>query len=51
MHLCRDFIAKHGQAKYLEGFALAGLPATIGTYKPEQCAKHQAALEFLNLNA
>ncbi len=51
MHLCRDFIAKHGQAKYLEGFALAGLPATIGTYKPEQCAKHQAALEFLSLNA
>lgn len=51
MHLCRDFIAKHGQAKYLEGFALAGLPATIGTYKPEQCARHQAALEFLNLNA
>jgi len=49
MHLCRDFIAKHGQARYLEAFALAGLPATIGTYKPEQCAKHQAALEFLAL--
>lgn len=51
MHKCRDFIAKHGQAKYLESFPLAGLTATIGTFKPEQCARHQAALEFLSANA
>lgn len=48
MHVCRDFIAKHGQAKYMESFPLAGLPATVATFKAEQCAKHQAALEFLN---
>lgn len=46
---CQEFIGAHGRARYDESFTLTGLPKTIATFKAPEIAKHQAALEYLQL--
>jgi hypothetical protein len=50
MNQCRAFIAANGQQRYQKSFPLAGLTPNVMSYKPEQCALHVAALEWLTAN-
>lgn len=48
LKICRNFISKFSLPKYNESFDLAGLTPNVMQYTPEQCALHQATLEFMS---
>ena len=48
LNAARNFIAKHGMAKYNESFPLCGLHANVMQFTPAECALHAAALEWLD---
>lgn len=50
MKKCVEFIGALGKAKYDEAFTLAGTSRSVATYTPADCAKHIAALEYLQLS-
>jgi len=49
MKKCVEFIGALGKAKYDEAFALAGTSRAVASYTPADCAKHIAALEYLQI--
>lgn len=51
MKKCVEFIGALGKAKYDEAFDLAGTSRSVATYTPADCAKHIAALEYLQLSS
>ena len=50
MKKCVEFIGALGKARYDEAFDLAGTSRSVATYTPADCAKHIAALEYLQLS-
>lgn len=50
MKKCVEFIGALGKARYDEAFDLAGTSRSVATYSPADCAKHIAALEYLQLS-
>ncbi|ABR10603.1 BcepNY3gp68 [Burkholderia phage BcepNY3] len=51
MKKCVEFIGALGKARYDEAFDLAGTSRSVATYTPADCAKHIAALEYLQLSS
>ncbi|AAR89355.1 gp64 [Burkholderia phage Bcep43] len=49
MKKCVEFIGALGKAKYDEAFTLAGTSRAVASYTPADCAKHIAALEYLQI--
>lgn len=49
MKKCVEFIGALGKARYDEAFELAGTSRSVATYTPADCAKHIAALEYLQI--
>lgn len=49
MKKCVEFIGALGKAKYDEAFTLAGTSRSVASYTPADCAKHIAALEYLQI--
>lgn len=47
LNIARSFISAKGMEKYNQTFALAGLPANVMGYSPADCARHAAAMSFL----
>lgn len=50
MKKCVEFIGALGKVRYDEAFDLAGTSRSVATYSPADCAKHIAALEYLQLS-
>lgn len=50
MKKCVEFIGALGKARYDEAFDLAGTSRSVATYTAADCAKHIAALEYLQLS-
>lgn len=50
MKKCVEFIGALGKARYDDAFDLAGTSRSVATYTPADCAKHIAALEYLQLS-
>ena len=50
MKKCVEFIGALGKARYDAAFDLAGTSRSVATYTPADCAKHIAALEYLQLS-